>query len=55
MYEDRREELQPVTPPRGFDPEWQEKIARAQEAREQGLRSRAGKPASFRHAVGRSW
>lgn len=42
-----------VTPPPGSDRHWQEKIARAKAAREDGKAMRAGKPTSFRSAVGR--
>ena len=43
-----------LTPPPGTDRSWQEKIARAKAASEHGKSLRAGKPASFRLAVGRS-
>ncbi len=43
-----------ITPPTGTDRNWQEKIARAKAAREHGKALRAGKPTSFRSAIGRS-
>lgn len=42
-----------VKPPPGADSKWQEKIERAKAAREDGKAMRAGKPTSFRAAVGR--
>ncbi len=43
-----------ITPPAGTDRNWQEKIAKAKAAREHGRTLRAGKPTSFRLAVGRN-
>ena len=43
-----------LTPPAGADRNWQEKIAKAKAARDHGKALRAGKPTSFRSAVGRS-
>lgn len=43
-----------LTPPKGTDAKWHVKIARAKAAREDGKAMRAGKPTSFRTAVGRS-
>lgn len=43
-----------LTPPVGADRNWQEKIAKAKAARDHGKALRAGKPTSFRSAVGRS-
>jgi hypothetical protein len=43
-----------IPPPAGTDQDWQEKIAKAKAAREHGRALRAGKPTSFRLAVGRS-
>lgn len=43
-----------IAPPPGTDRNWQEKIARAKAARDHGKALRAGKPTSFRSAVGRS-
>lgn len=43
-----------LAPPAGADRNWQEKIAKAKAARDHGKALRAGKPTSFRSAVGRS-
>lgn len=40
--------------PAGQDQAWREKVAQAKAARDQGKALRAGKPTSFRLAVGRS-
>jgi hypothetical protein len=44
----------PLTAPKGTDPQWQEKVATARQARETAKAMRAGKPISFRKAVGRA-
>lgn len=54
MTQDKSAERPPIAAPAGTDRNWQEKIARAKAAREHGKALRAGKPASFRSAVGRS-
>lgn len=43
-----------LAPPAGTDRNWEKKIAIAKAAREHGKALRAGKPTSFRSAVGRS-
>lgn len=43
-----------VAPPAGTDRNWEKKIAIAKAARDHGKALRAGKPVSFRSAVGRS-
>lgn len=53
MYE-AREDRPVLTPPPGFDPDWEAKIEAARAAREAGRRARQGKPSSFRYAIGRS-
>jgi hypothetical protein len=54
MANDNGQDRPALTPPSGSDRSWQEKIARAKAARDQGKAMRAGKPTSFRSAVGRS-
>lgn len=54
MTEDKPGNGPAVNPPAGADRNWQEKIAKAKAAREHGRALRAGKPTSFRSAVGRS-
>jgi hypothetical protein len=54
MAKDKSKDRPALIPPTGTDPNWQEKIARAKAARDQGRALRAGKPTSFRSAVGRS-
>lgn len=54
MADDKSKNRPALAPPSGTDRNWQEKIARAKAAREQGAALRAGKPTSFRAAVGRS-
>lgn len=41
-----------IEEPKGTDPQWQDKINRAKEARQMGQSIRQGKPKSFRQAVG---
>lgn len=43
----------PIPVPKEVDPEWQEKIDRAKQAREFVARLREGKPKSFRRAIGK--
>lgn len=54
MAKDKSDDRPAITPPTGTDRNWQEKIARAKAAREHGKALRAGKPTSFRSAIGRS-
>lgn len=54
MAKDNSSDRPALTPPSGSDRNWQDKIARAKAARDQGKALRAGKPTSFRSAVGRS-
>jgi len=44
----------PLKQPEKVDPQWHEKITLAARAREMGAKQRAGKPKSFRRAVGRA-
>ncbi len=44
----------PIAAPEEVDPQWQEKITQAREARETMQRVRAGKPKSFRRTVGKT-
>lgn len=55
MSNDPSKNITPVvTPPAGTDRNWEKKIAIARAARAHGKALRAGKPVSFRSAVGRS-
>lgn len=54
MAQNKSDDTPAIAPPTGTDRNWQEKIARAKEAREHGKALRAGKPTSFRSAIGRS-
>lgn len=54
MQQDQPNEIPVLVPPVATDRKWQEKIAIAKAAREQGKTLRAGKPVSFRSAVGPS-
>jgi hypothetical protein len=54
MAQDKSSKDPAITPPAKVDQNWQEKIAKAKAAREHGKALRAGKPTSFRSAVGRS-
>jgi hypothetical protein len=54
MAQRKSKERPALVPPSSADRDWQQKIAIAQAAREQGKSLRADKPASFRAAVGRS-
>jgi hypothetical protein len=54
MADDQAKDRPAVSPPSGTDRNWQEKIAKAKAARDHGKALRAGKPTSFRSAVGRS-
>jgi hypothetical protein len=47
-----RRDSVPLPVPKGVDPQWQEKIARARQARDLMAKLREGKPKSFRRAVG---
>ncbi len=51
---DSRDSVPALTAPAGADQRWQEKIEIAKAAREHGKALRAGKPTSFRSAVGRT-
>lgn len=54
MAEDKSEADQPAAGrSRLVDANWQQKVEEAKRAREMGRQLRAGKPASFRSAVGR--
>lgn len=54
MAKDPSTDRPAITTPTGADRDWQAKIARAKAARDDGKTMRAGKPLSFRAAVGRS-
>ncbi|MGH8959745.1 MAG: hypothetical protein ACRDWT_00820 [Jatrophihabitantaceae bacterium] len=54
MPDKTKAETPAVKPPIGTDKNWGQKIAIAQAARKQAQEMRAGKPSSFRSAVGRS-
>lgn len=54
MAEKKTQNGPAIAPPAGTDGNWQEKIARAKAASDHGKALRAGKPTSFRSAVGRS-
>jgi len=44
----------PIRAPKKIDPQWPEKVERANKAREMSRMMRLGKPTSFRSAVGRA-
>lgn len=44
----------PIREPQGVDPQWQEKTARAKQARVLFKQIRTSKPTSFRRAIGRT-
>ncbi len=54
MTESKSNNRPVLIPPADAARDWQEKIAKAKAARDDGKALRAGKPTSFRSAVGRS-
>lgn len=55
MSKDQSKSSSPaLPPPAGTDRNWEKRIAIAKAARDHGKALRAGKPTSFRPAVGRS-
>lgn len=54
MTQGKPDDRPAIVAPSGTERGWQEKIARAKAARQDGNALRAGRPASFRSAIGRN-